>query len=67
MQTLKSLLICSLLLLSPGYGGIGTGPRWALQALAADFFEWRRVQQPVTGDDIPRVERPEAWVPDFSP
>jgi len=38
-----------------------------IQSLAADYFEWRRVQQPVSGDDIPRVERPDGWVPDFSP
>ena len=31
------------------------------------FFEWRRGQQPVVGDDIPRVERPDAWVPEWSP
>ena len=39
----------------------------ALQMLARSFFEWRRVQQPAQGDDIPRVERPDGWVPDFSP
>ncbi|MGH8034325.1 MAG: DUF885 family protein, partial [Lysobacterales bacterium] len=39
----------------------------ALQALAAQFFEWRRVQQPVSGDDIPRVERPAGWLPALSP
>ena len=39
----------------------------ALQALATKFFEWRRIQQPVTGDDIPRVERPDGWVPNYSP
>lgn len=38
-----------------------------IQALAADFFAWRRMQQPSSGDDIPRVERPDGWVPDFSP
>ena len=38
-----------------------------VQELAADFFDWRRTQQPVSGDDIPRVERPDGWVPDFSP
>ena len=38
-----------------------------LQQLATSFFEWRRVQQPVGGDDIPRVERPRGWVPDWSP
>jgi hypothetical protein len=35
--------------------------------LSRSFFEWRRVQQPVAGDDIPRVERPQGWVPDWSP
>ena len=38
-----------------------------LQKLARSYFEWRRVQQPVSGDDIPRVERPRGWVPDWSP
>jgi len=38
-----------------------------MRALATEFFDWRRSQQPVGGDDIPRVERPTGWVPDFSP
>jgi len=38
-----------------------------VQAMAREFFEWRRVQQPATGDDIPRVERPDGWLPDVSP
>ena len=38
-----------------------------VQFMAREFFEWRRSQQPVTGDDIPRVERPDGWVPDFTP
>ena len=38
-----------------------------LQKLAQEFFAWRAVQQPATGDDIPRVERPDGWVPDWSP
>ena len=38
-----------------------------LQALAQEFFTWRAVQQPATGDDIPRVERPDGWIPDWSP
>jgi hypothetical protein len=37
------------------------------RALSRAFFEWRRVQQPVSGDDIPRVERPSGWLPDWSP
>jgi hypothetical protein len=39
----------------------------ALQMLARSFFDWRQIQQPSQGDDIPRVERPDGWVPDFSP
>jgi uncharacterized protein (DUF885 family) len=38
-----------------------------IQKLAAEFFSWRAVQQPCSGDDIPRVERPEGWIPDCSP
>ncbi|MCH8228415.1 MAG: DUF885 family protein [Proteobacteria bacterium] len=67
MQALKFLLICPLLLFSPDMLASQADYDESLQALAADFFEWRRVQQPVSGDDIPRVERPEGWVPDFSP
>jgi len=37
-----------------------------LQQLADDFFSWRAVQQPATLDDIPRVERPTGWLPDYS-
>jgi hypothetical protein len=37
------------------------------RTLAASFFQWRKSQQPVSGDDIPRVERPDGWVPDWSP
>lgn len=38
-----------------------------IQNLATDFFEWRRITQPATEDDILRVERPDGWAPDFSP
>ena len=34
-----------------------------LHQLAAEFFRWRAGQQPASGDDIPRVERPEDWLP----
>ncbi|MGB5289530.1 MAG: DUF885 family protein [Ignavibacteriaceae bacterium] len=42
-------------------------PNAEIQNLAADFFEWRKITQPSTEDDILRVERPDGWVPDFSP
>ncbi len=38
-----------------------------LQRFAKEFFTWRAVTQPATGDDIPRIERPDGWVPDVSP
>lgn len=38
-----------------------------IQNLAKEFFESRTVMQPCTGDDIPRVERPDKWIPDYSP
>jgi uncharacterized protein (DUF885 family) len=39
----------------------------SLQKLSKDFFDWRGITQPVTGDDVPRIERPDGWVPDYSP
>ena len=38
-----------------------------LDDLAQKFWTWRAVEQPITGDDITRIERPEGWVPDWSP
>ena len=37
-----------------------------LHKLAAEFWEWRAWHQPATSDDIPRLERPEGWEPDWS-
>jgi uncharacterized protein (DUF885 family) len=41
-----------------------TGP---LDTLARDFWEWRAAHQPVTGDDLARLDRPPGWAPDWSP
>src|SRR5258708_25406700 len=38
-----------------------------LDDLARDFWEWRAAEQPISGDDIPRIERPAGWLPDWSP
>jgi hypothetical protein len=35
--------------------------------LGEDFWTWRAKQQPRSHDDIPRIERPQEWVPDWSP
>ena len=37
-----------------------------LQKLAEDFWTWRAENQPVSSDDIPRIERPAGWAPDWS-
>lgn len=34
--------------------------------LGQDFWNWRRVQQPRSHDDIPRIERPQGWTPQWS-
>jgi uncharacterized protein (DUF885 family) len=38
-----------------------------LDDLSRHFWAWRAVHQPSTGDDIPRIERPAGWLPDWSP
>lgn len=37
-----------------------------VQELGADFWTWRAVTQPDTGDDIPRIVRPDGFLPDWS-
>ncbi|MEA2205153.1 MAG: hypothetical protein QOE77_1929 [Blastocatellia bacterium] len=37
-----------------------------LQQLGADFWTWRAANQPISSDDIPRIERPNDWLPDWS-
>ncbi len=37
-----------------------------LQTLGYNFWKWRACIQPATMDDIPRIERPENWTPDYS-
>ena len=37
-----------------------------LETLAAEFWRWRAAQQPRSRDDIPRIDRPAGWLPDFS-
>jgi hypothetical protein len=37
-----------------------------LDQLASDFWQWRALHQPNSSDDIPRIERPRGWEPDWS-
>jgi hypothetical protein len=43
-----------------------TGTYEELQRLAENFWTWRAANQPVSSDDIPRIERPSDWAPDWS-
>jgi uncharacterized protein (DUF885 family) len=38
-----------------------------LDDFARDFWTWRAAEQPVSGDDVNRIERPSDWLPDWSP
>jgi uncharacterized protein (DUF885 family) len=37
-----------------------------LSDLSRDFWTWRAANQPVSGDDVPRIERPADWTPDWT-
>ncbi|WP_040738749.1 DUF885 family protein [Nocardia tenerifensis] len=38
-----------------------------LAKLAEEFWNWRLATLPDTSDDLPRVRRPDGWLPDWSP
>jgi len=38
-----------------------------LDDFARDFWVWRAAEQPVSSDDVNRIERPAGWVPNWSP
>ncbi|WP_433659127.1 DUF885 family protein [Nocardia sp. CA-128927] len=38
-----------------------------LAKLAEEFWNWRLATLPDSSDDLPRVERPDGWLPDWSP
>ena len=37
-----------------------------IEILSEKFWTWRAAQQPRSHDDIPRIERPTDWVPQWS-
>jgi uncharacterized protein (DUF885 family) len=37
-----------------------------LDDLAREFWQWRAIHQPVSGDDMARIDRPADWTPDWS-
>lgn len=50
--------------MSADYGIPGSAE---LDILARSFWDWRAREQPRTDDDIPRIERPAGWLPDWTP
>jgi len=46
--------------------GLGVTRADDLTALSGDFWRWRAIEQPFTGDDIPRIERPPGFTVDWS-
>ncbi|GAA5088977.1 DUF885 family protein [Nocardia iowensis] len=38
-----------------------------LAKLAEEFWDWRIATLPDSSDDLPRVQRPDGWLPDWSP
>ncbi|MFN7978757.1 MAG: DUF885 family protein [Vicinamibacterales bacterium] len=59
MRRLLTLLVCLAAVAAPAAAD-------PLDDLARDFWTWRAATQPSTGDDIPRLERPAGWLPDWS-
>lgn len=57
---LTTVLIAALLL------AVSAGAHADVQGLGADFWAWRAATQPDTGDDIPRIVRPDGFTPDWS-
>jgi Bacterial protein of unknown function (DUF885) len=57
-------LLCDLAALILLASGLAHGD--ALEDLGRDFWGWRSIEQPLSTDDIPRLERPADWVPDWS-
>ncbi|MGH9547509.1 MAG: DUF885 family protein [Terriglobales bacterium] len=69
-QSAITMIPLFLLLLVPTVGAqpapSSGPPANALQQLSSDFWTWRAAEQPFSGDDIPRLERPAGWAGDWS-
>ena len=61
MKFSRNLAILSLLFVF-GLNGQAS----SLSELGDRFWQWRALEQPFTGDDIPRIERPASFVVDWS-
>jgi len=48
-------------------GFLRAGHADEIDDLDRDVWAWRVLHQPISGDDIPRIDRPAQWVPNWSP
>ena len=62
MTYLRYLVVLSLLFTSQMVARADS-----LSELSDSFWQWRAQEQPFSGDDIPRIERPAGMVVDWSP
>ena len=62
-HALASLIVCGTLTLAGTVNAAAADP---LDDLAREFWAWRAATQPSSGDDIPRLDRPGGWLPDWS-
>ncbi|HYK41360.1 MAG TPA: DUF885 family protein [Thermoanaerobaculia bacterium] len=46
--------------------GAGTLVADELGNLSRDFWSWRAANAPITEDDVPRIERPPGWTPEWT-
>jgi uncharacterized protein (DUF885 family) len=63
MRLVKSLLLVLAIFLTAVHGLRAD----ELDDLSQTFWTWRATEQPIAGDDITRIDRPDGWVPDWSP
>ncbi len=60
MRTLALWTFAAFLLILPAARGD------ELQTISREFWQWRAANQPVTSDDIPRLDRPAGWTPEWT-
>jgi uncharacterized protein (DUF885 family) len=61
-----ALLVVGTLTAAPDLAAQNAPATARLRDLSERFWTWRAANQPASGDDIPRIERPRDWVPDWS-
>ncbi len=63
-RSLLSIAFVAVLLVSPIRPAAADDD---VDRLSEAFWAWRKIHQPLTGDDIPRLDRAPDWLPDWSP